>query len=91
MLARIKQTWLQLKSLARRKQLDRDLDDELAFHLAMREQKNRAAGAPPDEARYAARHQFGNVTSLKETTREAWTFVSLETLWRDFTFALRTD
>jgi hypothetical protein len=34
-------TWLRLKALFRR--VDHDLDDELAFHLAMREAKNRAA------------------------------------------------
>jgi putative ABC transport system permease protein len=84
------QIWLRLRALARRKQLDRDLDDEVAFHLAMREEKNRTAGARGDQARYAARRQFGNATHFKEQTRETWTFVSLETVWRDFTFALRS-
>jgi hypothetical protein len=82
--------WLRLKALLRRKQLDRDLDDEVAFHLAMREEKNRAAGAPADEARHAARRQFGNLTRAKESTRELWSFASLGSLWRDFTFAFRT-
>jgi putative ABC transport system permease protein len=84
------QIWLRLKALMRRKELDRDLDDEVAFHLTMREEKNRAAGNHADEARYAARRQFGNVAVLKETAREIWTFAPLEDLWRDFTFALRT-
>jgi putative ABC transport system permease protein len=81
---------LRMKALAQRKQLDRDLEDEVAFHLAMRAAKNRAEGAADDEAHYAAHRQFGNVTSVRETSREMWTFVSLETLWRDFTYALRT-
>src|SRR5437879_5147161 len=38
------QLWLRLKTLFRRKQLDRDLQDEVAFHLAMREEKNRTDG-----------------------------------------------
>ncbi len=76
--------------MGKRKQLERDLDDEVAFHLAMREQKNRATGLDADDARYAARRQFGNATILKERTRSVTTFVSLETLWRDFTYALRT-
>ena len=66
------------------------MDDEVAFHLAMRTQKNVVEGLPPDESRYAARRQFGNPAILKERTREMWTFTSLETLWRDFTYALRT-
>jgi putative ABC transport system permease protein len=85
-----KQLWLKLKTLARRKQLERDLNDEVAFHLAMREQKNRAAGSAGEEVRYAARRQFGNATQLKEQTRDMWTFASIESLWSDFTFAMRT-
>jgi putative ABC transport system permease protein len=79
-----------LRSLARPKQLDRDLEDEFAFHMAMREEKNQAAGMDATEARYSARRQLGNATLLKERTRSMRTFTSLETLWRDFTFALRT-
>ena len=82
------QLWLRLKTLFRRKQLDRDLQDEVAFHLAMREEKNRTDGITAGEERYAARRQFGNITQMKEATRELWTFASLESLWRDLTFAL---
>src|SRR5215475_13989452 len=82
--------WLRLKALVRRERLDRDLDDEVAFHLAMREEKNRAGGTADDEARYSAHRQFGNATRIKERTREMWRFPSFEDIWRDFTFALRT-
>jgi hypothetical protein len=85
-----KQAWLRMKALLRREQFDRDLNDELTFHLAMREEKIRAQGLANDEAHYAARRQFGNATQLKEQTRDMWTFVSLESLWRDFAFAVRT-
>jgi predicted permease len=77
------QTWLRIKAIWKRPQLDRDLCDEVAFHLAMREEENRLAGIDPEEARYAARRQFGNATSLKERNREMWTFTLLETLWQD--------
>jgi MacB-like periplasmic core domain len=81
---------LRVKTLWKRKELDRDLEDELAFHLAMREEKNRDSGLSADEARYAARRQFGNTANVKETSRNQWTFVALEAMWRDFTYALRT-
>ena len=42
---------LRLKAMLRQRQLDRDLDDEMAFHLAMREQANRDAGLTADDAR----------------------------------------
>jgi predicted permease len=85
----IHNVWLRCKSIFRREQLDRDLDDELVFHLAMREQKNRAGGISADEARYAARRQFGNYTQTKERSREMWTFISLEEILRDIRIGWR--
>jgi predicted permease len=85
----VNKTWLRARALWRRRQLDRDLDDELAFHLVMREEKNRAAGIDTHEARYAARRQFGNATSVKERSRQVWTFTWLEALWQDLRFAGR--
>jgi hypothetical protein len=35
----VNETWLRVKGLWKRPQLDRDLNDEVAFHLAMREEK----------------------------------------------------
>ncbi|HKN76425.1 MAG TPA: ABC transporter permease [Candidatus Acidoferrum sp.] len=82
-------TRLRLKAVFDRQALDRDLDEEVAFHIAMREEKNRLAGADPEEARYAAQRQFGNATSLKEMSREMWTLVSLEGLLQDIRFGAR--
>ena len=81
--------WMRVQALFKRKQLNRDLEDELAFHLAMREAKNRTRGIDGQEARYAARRQFGNVTRIKEACREAWSFVGLETTWRDLRYGAR--
>jgi len=78
-----------MKALVLRRQLDRDLDDEIAFHLAMREQKLAAGEKDFGDAHYSARRQFGNTTSLKEVTREMWTFASLETLWQDIRYGFR--
>jgi putative ABC transport system permease protein len=81
--------WLRVKALVRRRELDRDLDDELQFHLAMREQKLREQGVTAEEAPYAARRQFGNLTRLKETSRELWGFRWLETFAQDLRYGLR--
>jgi predicted permease len=81
--------WLRIKALFRRRQLDRDLDDELQFHLAMRAQKLAEAGVPADEAHYAARREFGNETQAKEANREMWTFPLLETFWQGIRYGLR--
>jgi predicted permease len=83
-------TWHRLGALFRRRRLERDLDEELAFHLAMREADYRRAGATPSDARAAARRRFGNVTYLKEQCRDMWTFHPLETLLQDVRYAVRT-
>lgn len=82
--------WLRAKALWKRPQLERDLNDEVAFHLAMREAKNREAGIAGDEAVYAARRQFGNATHFKEKTRELWILASFETFWQDLRYGART-
>ena len=82
--------WHRLVAIVRRRRLDRDLDDELAFHLAMREADYRTDGLSADAAREEARRQFGNVTHLKEQTRDMWTFPSLESFRQDIRYALRT-
>jgi hypothetical protein len=66
----LNKTRLRRKALLDRRQLDRDLRDEVAFHLAMRERRNCEAGMDAEEARYAARRRLGNFTQLKEVCRE---------------------
>jgi putative ABC transport system permease protein len=79
--------WRRLQAVVRHS--DRDLDDELAFHLAMREAKNRAAHVPADEAQAAAKRQFGNVARIKEVCREMHTLTFLETFWQDVRYGAR--
>src|SRR5262249_17240664 len=49
----------------------------------------RSTGSAADEARFAARRQFGNVSDMKERSREMWTFVSLESVWQDVRYGAR--
>jgi len=82
--------WHRLRAIVRRRRLDRDLDDELAFHLAMREADYQTRGADAADARVLARRRFGSVAYLKEQCRDMWTFHPLETLAQDVRYALRT-
>src|SRR5437016_4122561 len=75
---------LRWRALWRRPQLECDLEDELAFHLAMREEKNRRAGVTE-----SARRSFGNRELVKEDLRDQWTFCAMENLWRDLRHAAR--
>ena len=82
--------WLRVKALIQRRRLDLDLEEEISFHLALREARHQASGVPADDACAAARREFGNVTTFKETCRDMWTFVSLEHLGQDLRYAVRT-
>src|SRR4029079_995236 len=82
--------WNRLLTLLRPGRSARDIDDEVAFHLAMRQAELERAGLAPEIARRTAARQFGNVTALKEQTREMWTFPSFESLVRDIRYAFRT-
>jgi predicted permease/transcriptional regulator len=79
---RMKRFVRKMLALRRRRQLDRDLDDELRFHLAM---KTAELGDPS-----AARRRLGNITSLAETCRELWAFTWIESCWQDLRYAVRT-
>jgi macrolide transport system ATP-binding/permease protein len=82
--------WLRTKALFHRKQLDRELEEEMSFHLAMLEEASRAQGVHPEVARREANRRFGNVTRTKEVCREASRFVWLEVTWRDLGYGTRT-
>jgi putative ABC transport system permease protein len=82
--------WKRLLLLVRRDRFDRELDEEMRFHVEMKTRENLAAGASPEEAHYAARRAFGNLTLLREVGRDMWGFTSLESLLRDFRYSART-
>jgi len=73
----------------RRKRLLEDLDQDIRDHIDRETQDDIDRGMSPEEAHYAAMRKFGNVTRVKEDTREVWTFVWLEQLFDDIRFALR--
>ncbi len=83
------EAWLRVKALVKRKRLERDLEEELQFHLAMRAEKNRILDLGADHARVAARRRFGNITLVKEDCREMWAFTWMETLWQDLRYGAR--
>ena len=79
-----------LRAIVLRRRLERDLDDELTFHLSMRQAELREAGLTTNEADIASRRRFGNPALLKEQTRDAWLFPSIEALSQDTRFAVRS-
>lgn len=65
-------------------------DDEVQEHLRLLGERFEARGMSKKEAATAARRQFGNLTLLQEDRRSLQTFLSIEALWRDLRYCLRT-
>jgi len=80
---------LRLRSLFRRDRVERDLGDELQFHLEQKTQQYIAAGFTPYEARQKARRDFGGVELSKENCRDTRGVSHIQDLLRDLGFGLR--
>ncbi len=83
------QLWRRLLSLLRRGRHEREMEEEMRFHLEMQIEQNLEAGMAPEDARDAARRQFGNQTWLKEASREMWSLNLIETLIQDLRYGAR--
>src|SRR5205085_10942149 len=71
-------------------QHDDEFDDEVQAHLQLLADKFVQQGLSTKDAAAAARRQFGNTTLLQENRREMQTLPSIEALWLDLHYALRT-
>ena len=71
------------------KRKESELDDEIQFHLSEEAEKRVAAGHTPEEARRAARKEFGNITRIREETRDAWGLRLVDDLRSDLRFGVR--
>ncbi len=80
---------LRVKGLFFRRRLNRDMEDELAFHQAMLKEKLVRQGTPQSALETATRRQFGNSSRWHERLRELWQFRSLENLARDVSYSAR--
>jgi hypothetical protein len=78
-----------IRGLLRIGNLERELDEELRSHIDMRAQDNMAAGMSPEEARYEARRQFGNVALVKEDAREVDIVKGIATAGQNLRYAVR--
>jgi predicted permease len=89
-MTRVRAFLYRLRALVRSRQMDREIDDEIASHLAEATEEYVRRGVPPEEARRAALRSFGGVPQTREVYREARSFMWLEELSRDARYALRT-
>jgi putative ABC transport system permease protein len=75
--------------LFHRRRREEELDEEVQAHLRMAAQERREQGETAEQARASAVREFGNVTLVKEVTREMWGLRWLETLLQDLGYGAR--
>jgi predicted permease len=82
--------WIsRLRALFRRNKFTRELDEELMFHLSMREQWNVEQGMPRAEARRDARRRFGNPSVWRERMSEIDLMILPQTILQDLRYGAR--
>jgi putative ABC transport system permease protein len=77
------------RALVDRRRRERELDEEIADHLARLAEEARAGGATDAAARAEALRRFGGVARTRETYREQLGFARLEAFWLDLRIAAR--
>ena len=82
--------WSKIQSaFGKRGAIASELDEEMDAHLQFLIDENVERGMGTEEARAAARREFGNVRAVRERTYETWRFPKLESLLQDLRYALR--
>src|SRR5580700_9893325 len=78
-----------LRSLFRKGQVDRELDEELRAYQEMAAEEKMKQGMSHKEALRAVRLEQGSLEVTKEVVRSAGWEMFVETLWQDLHFAAR--
>ncbi len=75
-------------ALVKARRLDRELEGEVIAHLELAERDGIAAGLSPEQARRAARRNFGSIESMKETHRDERSVRWIDTFLRDVRYGV---
>jgi putative ABC transport system permease protein len=78
-----------LRSLIGKDRFEKEMDEEVSFHLEMAIQENIRAGMNPEEARRTALLNFGGVDKTKEECRDTRPTRFLQDFWLDLRYAVR--
>jgi len=79
-----------LKQLFSRRRLYRELSEEIQAHLDEKTEELVAGGMSREQARHAARREFGNVGLAEENARGVWRWPTIEDFLLDVRYGLRT-
>lgn len=91
MLARVRSELLhRLRAVVRRNAVERELDEELRFHLERETEQYVRSGVPRAEAERRARIALGGVERIKDDDRDARGVAFLDAVAQDLRYAVRT-
>lgn len=80
---------LRLRSLFSRRRVEREMDEEIRFHIEQKTEEGIAAGLAPDAARAAALRAFGGVAQQQEAIRDTRGLNWLTDFVADVRYAIR--
>lgn len=85
----LKEQLARIQGSLRRRTFEHDFDEEVEAHLELLTERFIGRGLRPDEARRAARRQFGGVTQMKNELRDRSRFRPIESVLQDSAYVLR--
>lgn len=81
--------WSRIANVFRAERVDRDLDDELQFHIHERIRELTAKGVSPQDAARQAARRFGSALRVREASRDVKLLAWLDALLRDLRLGVR--
>jgi predicted permease len=75
--------------MSQRRRKEAEIQEELKFHLEEEAAEREQEGLAPEQAKWAAHRELGNVTLLQEHVRAVWIWTLLEQFVQDLRYALR--
>ena len=85
----LRSLWRRVHAVARAEAINREIAEEMQFHIDMRTEENIRRGMSPEEARKDAEVRLGNSTRLKEQGYDVRGGRWLESFWQDFRYGAR--
>ena len=85
----VRELWLRLTYPLRHRKVQRELNDEMALHVALRAEQLEQRGMPASVAAAAARKRFGNGSRIATASRDVWGWRWLDGFGDDLRYIMR--
>src|SRR5688572_12020079 len=86
----LRQLLFRLRALVRRSRTERELEEEMRYHLERDAERLVASGVGRADARLAARRRIGHLPTIRDEARGVWVWRRLDELRSDVSYAFRS-